>query len=344
MNSVRVGIIGAGKMGILHSCLYNKLRQSELVAICDNTPINLRLLRSILPKVQLFEDYNQMLERAQLDLVVITTPVFLHNRMANSALRTGAGVFVEKPLAINAEESQDLVNNSGKATTYVGYCRRFMGTYNKAKEIIDSGDFGSVKSFSSHMFVTQVGEQRSGWQYDAKRSGGGVVMDLGSHAVDMVNYLLGNVKEVSATTKCDLNTTVEDQAMIDFRLTSNIEGTMDVSWTKNGYRLPELLLDVEMEKGRIKVCEKNLEISSGKEGSSQMNIQKIYKQALEKGVQIDIGGQEYTREDEHLIDAIINRTDTRCNFREGAKANYIVEAVYKSMRDGGQWKSPRFDP
>jgi predicted dehydrogenase len=342
MNSVRVGIIGAGKMGILHSCLYNKLKRSELVAICDNTPINLKLLRSIIPKVQLYDDYYQMIEEAELDLVVITTPVFLHNRMSKDALKKGAGVFVEKPLALNADESQDLVNSSGKATTYVGYCRRFMGTYNKAKHLIDSGEYGAVKSFSSHMFSTQIGCLRSGWQYDAKRSGGGVVMDLGSHAVDMVNYLMGNVKEVSAISDCDINTIVEDHAKIAFRLTSDVEGTMDVSWAQIGYRLPELMLDIELEKGRIRVCEKNLEILH-QEGSSWSSVQKIYKQSLEEGVQIDIGGQEYTREDEHLIDAIIDRTDTRCNFREGAKANYIVEAVYKSMKDGGQWKSPRWD-
>ena len=87
-------------MGILHSCLYNKLRQSELVAICDNTPINLRLLKSILPKVHLYEDYNQMLESSELDLVVITTPVFLHNRMAKKALEKGSAVFVEKDALI----------------------------------------------------------------------------------------------------------------------------------------------------------------------------------------------------------------------------------------------------
>ena len=103
-------------MGILHSCLYNKLRQSELVAICDNTPINLRLLKSILPKVHLYEDYNQMLESSELDLVVITTPVFLHNRMAKKALEKGSAVFVEKPLALSADESQELVRLSKNST------------------------------------------------------------------------------------------------------------------------------------------------------------------------------------------------------------------------------------
>jgi len=343
MSSVRVGVIGAGKMGILHSCLYNKLRQSELVAICDNTPINLRLLKSILPKVHLYEDYNQMLESSELDLVVITTPVFLHNRMAKKALEKGSAVFVEKPLALSADESQELVRLSKNSTTYVGYCRRFMSTYNTAKNILDSGQYGAIKSFSSHMFITQVGEKRTGWQYDAKKSGGGVVMDLGSHAIDIVNYLVGNVKEVSATTECDLNVTVEDRANIEFRMESNIGGTMEISWAQNGYRLPELLLDIETEKGRIRVCEKNLEILRNK-GSPTEGFEKIYKQALEKGVQINIGGQEFTREDEHVIDAVSKGTDTICNFREAAKTNYIIEAAYKSMRDGGHWISPRCDP
>jgi hypothetical protein len=78
-----------------------------------------------------------------------------------------------------------------------------------------------------------------------------------------------------------------------------------------------------------------------KNGADPGNVQKIYKQALEKGVQINIGGQEFTREDEHLIDSIVNKTDTRCNFHEGAKANYIIEAAYSSMREEGKWKSPR---
>lgn len=332
MNKVKVGIIGAGKMGMLHSCLFNKLKDSELVAICDITPMNLRLIRSAFPKVARFDDYSVMIKECTLDLVVVTTPVFLHKRMAQMALEAGSAVFVEKPLALNAEECHVLETLSKDKITFVGYCRRFMATYNKAKELIDGGSLGRLVSFDSHMFVTQSSDDRSSWQFDARRSGGGVVMDLGSHGIDMVHYLLGDIVEVSATTEQDLETTVEDASDLQFVLKDGQSGRMTVSWTRPGFRLPELLLNMVFEKGRIMVCEKYLEIAEfDKDGLTR----KYYKQMLEKGVQINIAGQEYTREDEHLISAIKNGMRTRCDFSEAAKTNYVIESAYRSMRRSG---------
>jgi predicted dehydrogenase len=340
MEKVRVGVIGAGKMGVLHSCLFNKLRNSELVAICDNTPMNLKLLRSILPKVKLYEDYGKMIDEAQLDLTVVTTPVFLHKRMAQKAIEAGSSVFVEKPLALNGKECADLERLVQNKVTLVGYCRRFMGTYNLARQYIGNGPLGEVESFDSHMYVTQVSDQRTGWQFDAKRSGGGVVMDLGSHGVDMLQYLLKEVVEVSGSTEQDLETTVEDSARLKFRLASGKEGGMEVSWTKPGFRLPELMFDIAFEKGRIRVCEKFIEITDPVKGDHPITL---YKQMLEKGVQINIAGQEYTHEDEHIIESIKAHTPTRCDFAAAAKTNYIIEAAYGSMRDGSKWKPARWD-
>jgi len=328
-------------MGIMHSCLFNKLRDSELVAICDNTPMNLKLLHSILPKVKLYDDYSKLLDETQLDLTVVTTPVFLHKRMAQKALERGSSVFVEKPLALNGKECQELVGLGKDKVTLVGYCRRFMATYNLAKRYIDDGSLGQIISFNSHMFVTQVSDQRTGWQFDAKRSGGGVVMDLGSHGVDMLQYLLGDVVEVSGSTEQDLHTTVEDSAILEFRLTSGRTGNMEVSWTKPGFRLPELMFDMTFERGRIRVCEKFIEITDPSKGEKPTTL---YKQMLEKGVQINVAGQEYTHEDEHIIECIQTNSPTRCDFVAAAKTNYIIEAAYRSMIEGRTWFPARCEP
>jgi len=334
MKELRVGVIGAGKMGVLHSCLFNKIENSSLVAICDNTPMNLRLLRSILPKVALYEDFSKMIDEANLDVTVVTTPVFLHKRMAQKALGAGSSVFVEKPLALNASECRDLVKLGQGKTTLVGYCRRFMATYNLAKRYIDEGALGEVRAFDSHMFVTQVSDQRTGWQFDAKRSGGGVVMDLGSHGVDMMQYLLGEAKEVSGSTEQDLNVTVEDSAKLNFVMQSGIKGGMEVSWTRPGFRLPELMFDIAFERGRIRVCEKFIEITDPLKAEKPITK---YKQMLEKGVQINIAGQEYTHEDEHIIKCALDKTPTICDFNAAAKTNYIIEAAYDSMKQGSKW-------
>jgi len=340
MGDLRVGIIGAGKMGILHSCIFNNIENSKIAAICDNTPMNLKLIHSILPKVGLYDDYSKMIDEAKLDLVVVTTPVFLHKRMAQKAIETGSSVFVEKPLALNGKECRELEQMAKGKVTLVGYCRRFMGTYNLAKQYIDDFSLGEIKSFDSHMFVTQVSDQRTSWQFDAKRSGGGVVMDLGSHGIDMMQYLMGDVSEVSGSTEQDLKNTVEDSANLKFRLTSGKEGNMDVSWTRPGFRLPELLFDIMFEKGRIRVCEKFIEITSPMQNEKPTVL---YKQMLEKGVKINIAGQEYTHEDEHIIGCIISGSRTRCDFEASAKTNYIIEAAYRSMMENGKWSQARCD-
>lgn len=328
-------------MGIMHSCLFNKIKDSELVAICDNTPMNLKLLHSILPKVKLYDDYSKMLDESQLDLTVVTTPVFLHKRMAQKALEMGSSVFVEKPLALNAKECNELVGMVKDQITLVGYCRRFMATYNLAKKIIEDGSLGHIDRFDSHMFVTQVSDQRTGWQFDAKRSGGGVVMDLGSHGVDMLQYLLGEVGEVSASTEQDLKTSIEDSANLEFRLASGSVGSMEVSWTKPGFRLPELMFDMTFERGRVRVCEKFIEITDPSKNDKTVTL---YKQMLEKGVQINVAGQEYTHEDEHIIECILNRSPTRCDFVAAAKTNCIIETAYRSMNEGKAWFPVRCEP
>jgi predicted dehydrogenase len=318
MKNVRVGIIGAGKMGVLHSCIFNKLKHSELACICDNTPFNLKLLHSMLPKVRLYDNYEEMIDEVHPDLVVVTTPVFLHNKMAKKALDTGSSVLVEKPLALNGSQSHELQVLSKDRITLVGYCRRFMGTYELAKQYAESGSLGELRSFQSHMFVTQVSDQRTGWQFDAKRSGGGVVMDLGSHGIDMAQYLMGDIKEVAGTTEQNLNVGVEDAASLKLRLDNGLEGSMEVSWTRPGFRLPELMFEMSFENGAVRVCEKFIEITDHRNAEGSKTL---YKQMLEKGVQINVAGQEYTHEDEHIIECIHSGRPTRCDFSAAAKTN-----------------------
>ncbi|HNX48230.1 MAG TPA: Gfo/Idh/MocA family oxidoreductase [Methanomassiliicoccales archaeon] len=341
MDKVRTGIIGAGKMGILHTCLFNKIPGSSLVAICDTAPLNLRLLRSALPKATMYDDFNHMLESAELDLVVVTTPVFLHHRMAMTALKKGIAVFMEKPLALNGDQSLELAVASEKTTTCVGYCRRFMATYQMAKSMLEIEQLGKVKSFSSHMFVTQNIDESTGWQYDPKKSGGGVLMDLGSHAFDMVHYLLGDVQYVSATALATMPSGVETSTHVDLELRNGLSGSLDVSWSEPGFRLPEMMMDIRTEFGRIRVCEKYIEVIDDRETVPEKRERTIYKQHIEKGVHINIGGPEYTREDMHIIDSILKNTPTICDFTEAAKTNYVIEAGYSSIKKASDRVAPR---
>ena len=104
MDKLKVGVIGAGKMGLLHACIFNGLDQSVLSAFCEKKLLVSNVMKRIISRVKIHRDFREMLEKENLDIVVITTPVFLHKMMIESAMKHNLHIFVEKPLVMNGEE------------------------------------------------------------------------------------------------------------------------------------------------------------------------------------------------------------------------------------------------
>ncbi|MGZ4869826.1 MAG: Gfo/Idh/MocA family protein, partial [Halobacteriota archaeon] len=104
MSNLRVGVIGLGKMGLLHSGIFNQLGSSTLVAAAETDSLTNNLVRTYLPDVSVYRDYEAMFKREELDIAAITTPVFLHKPIAETAREHDCHIFVEKPLALNGDE------------------------------------------------------------------------------------------------------------------------------------------------------------------------------------------------------------------------------------------------
>lgn len=332
MDKLRIGVIGAGKMGILHSGIFNSLEKSTLCAISDNDGLMISALKSYLPKVNLYLDYKEMVEKENLDLAVITTPVYLHKPIIENLIEKDLSIFVEKPLAMNAAECKSLLRNGYRNKTLVGYCRRFMHTYNLCKKIVSNGDLGKVNYFNSHLFVSQIFKQGKGWLYSPKMSGGGVLMDLGSHAIDLFHYIFGDILTVNAFAQPIFNKDVEDYASINLYLQNKILGSLQVSWSVRNYRLPEFKIEIQLDKGAINVTEKYISIYS------ETNINSIkkgwttyYKQDLIKNIPINIAGPEYTLEDLHILDCILENRRSICDFEEASKTNLVLDKIYSSI-------------
>ena len=128
MKELKVGVIGTGKMGLLHAGIFNNLEESVLSAISEKKKIIADSFKKYLSGVNIYQNYKEMLENEDLDIVVITTPVFLHKIMIKDSMEHNLNIFVEKPLAINSNECQSILSKPYKNKTMVGYCRRFMGT------------------------------------------------------------------------------------------------------------------------------------------------------------------------------------------------------------------------
>ena len=334
MDKLKVGVIGAGKMGLLHGGIFNNLNGSILHAISEKKKIISEVIKQCVSDIMIYQDYEEMLEKEQLDIVVITTPVFLHRKMIEDAMNHDAHVFAEKPLALNGEECQSILSKSSKNKTMVGYCRRFMETYKMAKNLIENEELGRVNYFNAHLFVAQVFNQGKGWLYNPKTSGGGALIDLGSHAIDMLHYLFGDIKQVNAIGKSIYNKEVEDYVSVNLQIKGDIFGSLQVSWSIKNYRLPELYIEIHLEKGTIIATEKYVRIYSKEDTHSiKKGWNSYYKQNLTKNIPINLGGPEYTLEDSHFLDCIFNNEKTLCDFEEAAKTNFVIDKIYSSIQN-----------
>ena len=253
--------------------------------------------------------------------------------MVEDAIDHNLNIFVEKPLAISSDECRSLLNKKNKQKTLVGYCRRFIGTYNYVKKIIDEKILGNVVSFQSQLFVEQVLNKEKGWQYDPAKSGGGALMDLGSHAIDLIHYFFGEIDSASGIGKTIYSKNVEDYVSANFKLANKIVGSLQLSWSMRNYRLPELKFNIQLEDGMIIVTEKYVEIYSEVENEMiKKGWNTFYKQTLTGEVPLDIGGPEYTLEDLHLLNCIKEDKNTLCDFKEAAKTNYVIDSIYSAIK------------
>jgi len=320
-------------MGLLHAGIFNALEKSELFAISEKKKIISIFLKKYLSGVNIYQNYKEMLENEDLDIVVITTPVFLHKGMIIDAMEYNLNIFVEKPLAISGDECRMILSNKYENKTMVGYCRRFMGTYNYAKKIIENSNLGKINYFRSQLFVAQVFNQGRGWLYDPKISGGGVLMDLGSHAIDLFHYLFGDIETVHAFGESLFNKEVEDYVSANFKFKNVLQGSLELSWSVKNYRLPELKIEIHFDEGVIIVTEKYVSIYSEKEiDFIKKGWNTHYKQSLTKDIPVNLGGSEYTLEDLHLLNCILENKNTLCDFKEATKTNLVIDKIYSSIQ------------
>jgi len=200
----KVGIVGFGFMGQMHYKCWRTLEGAEVVAVCDVNPnIEEDTKRAVgnvgdteeavdFSSLRLYTDFEEMLKNAELDAVSITLPTSLHADFSIKALAAGVNVFCEKPMALNVEDCERMIaeaKRSGKVLQ-IGHCVRFWPEYAKAKQIVDSGEYGRVIAATFQRLGAAPTWSKDNWFMDEKRSGG-VALDLHIHDTDFVQYLFG---------------------------------------------------------------------------------------------------------------------------------------------------------
>lgn len=209
MKPLRIGIIGLGSEGNVHAREFIETRQARIVGVCDLDVRRAMQAGATYCADYVTHDYRQLLDRAKLDAISIATVNSSYYPIAMAALRAGLHVFCEKPLALTLAQAEDLVETAHRLDIIHGinFKHRCMESVMFVHHLIRSGKLGRIVYARAEYFqdwlvrpVTSMTEARN-WRTDPGQSGTGVLNDLGSHLVDLIHYLIGDILVSQSTSQ-----------------------------------------------------------------------------------------------------------------------------------------------
>ena len=321
-NSVRVGIVGLGKMGLLHACILKVLPNVHLVALCDKGSLIRKVSGKIFPNAFVTDDVTK-LARQNLDVVYVTTPIPSHFFIIRTiySANIANNVFSEKTLASDYEFSQQLseLAQSSQGVNMVGFMKRFGVTFRKTRTLLDEGVLGDILSFDSYAFSSDFAGVAEGRPVSGAR--GGVLGDLGSHVIDLALWYFGDLN-VGSAELFPAGRTSEDSVTFDVKGSDGLTGQFDVSWCKKDFRMPEFGFTIRGTKGIISVNDDQVRLELGEKESHSW-----FRHDLADNVGFLVGGPEYYREDAYFVECVMRHNVAEPSFRTASKVDFLIDQI-----------------
>lgn len=342
MSKINVGIIGTGSISQLHMAGYLALDDVKVVACCD---LNEQRAIEFAKKYgidHVFKDYNEMLKLDCLDAVSVCTWNNGHAPITIAALKAGKNVLCEKPPAMNVDEAKEMervAKESGKLLM-IGFVRRFGKNTKVIKDFIAKGTLGDIY-YAKTSCVRRCGNP-GGWFSDKKRSGGGPLIDLGVHMIDLARYLLGkpyavtvsgatfskigprnNVKMIDRYRPADMDDfcDVEDMAVATIRFSNGTVLNVETSFSQH-IKEEKLTLELYGTKGGA-IIEPEMEIYT-EESDYLIDLSPRFTEDE------DPFDANFKAETAHFVDCIKNNIQSINPVEDGVELMKILDAIYLS--------------
>ncbi|MEA4983721.1 MAG: Gfo/Idh/MocA family oxidoreductase [Paludibacter sp.] len=341
---IKIGIIGAGRMGITHYSIINSHPDVEIESIADPSTLILTMMSKYLP-VKTFKDYNELMEETKPDAILVCTPPNLHFPIAKKAAEKGIHVFVEKPFTTKYNEASELARlfSGTRLVNQVGYVNRFNDVFVKVKELLDAQLIGKVIRFKSEMFSCTItnSDEGSGWRA-TRESGGGAVFEMASHAIDLVNFLIGKPDKITGSSLNQIySKNVEDIASTTMLYENGVSGTLYVNWSDTSYRKPTNKMEIFGLGGRILADQHSLKIflnQPNEEFNMRQGWNTLYITDLFKPVPFYVRGNEFTRQLYHFVDCIQGKVDkNECTFADGVATLEVIEKLFNDYEQNAKF-------
>lgn len=323
--TVRVGVIGLGKMGLSHLSMINAHPDVEVVAVVDAAGYMLDVLSKYtgLPG---FGSIDAMLSGSDVDAVVVATPTRLHAPMVRSLLEAGVDVFCEKPLSLTAADSEELTRLAADRgrVTQVGYHNRFVGAFREVKRLLDLGAIGRITHLQAEAYGPVVLRGKGGtWRSD-RNEGGGALYDYAAHPLDLMTWYAGDVLGAGGTVlESVFSASTEDQVYGTLYFADGVSGQLSVDWSDESFRKMTTQLTISGTAGRIHVDRQEVQVylrdtAPEIDGYTRgWNVR--YTTELTDPVWFYLRGEEYSAQLDYFVHSVLaRRTDGLNSFASAA--------------------------
>lgn len=376
MIELGVGMIGYGFMGKMHSYSY-----ASLPFIYDPPPARIKLVgvaaasektRNLAQERAGYEfatdDYNDLLAREDIQIIDICTPNYLHKEQTIAAIKAGKHVYCDKPLGMNAQDAKEMVElaKSSNLTCQVTFHNRFSPAMIRARQMVEDGFLGDVTSFRAvylHGGYTDPNRPIS-WRMQYEKSGGGALVDLGSHVLDLVRYLSGDFLRVQANLRTLIKerpifkgsdqkvpVTVDDLAVMQLELTNGAIGTVEASRIATGVQ-DDMRIEIHGTKGALKfdLMDSNWLYAyddtkphapyGGDKGYVQIEcVQNYPSPASLPGGKCPVGWTRFHIASTYsFVSNVVNSRPGNPSFEDGWVIQKVMDAAIKSS-ESGRWEN-----
>jgi predicted dehydrogenase len=200
---IGIGLIGTGFARSAQAPAFKVCEGAELVAVCSARYDNALKTAEEFSIPHACESYEQLLSIPEVSLVVVSAPPLHHHRMTIAAIEAGKHVICEKPMALNADEAREMYERAAARPgqlAIIDHELRFNPTWRRMKELVDAGFLGDIHHIIVNISAGFRHSAQRPWNWWSQRSaGGGLLGALGSHAIDAVRWLFGEIEAVSST-------------------------------------------------------------------------------------------------------------------------------------------------
>lgn len=226
---LKIGLIGCGFMGGMHAACYAALDDVKVVAVADLRPDKAKELADK-SGAEIYENGEALIANADVDAVDICLPTYLHTHHAVLAMKAGKNVFIEKPVALNREEAQLLLDTQKEtgAQVQIGQVIRFWDEYVWLKEQIDNNTFGALRSATFKRLSSWPNWAWDNWLHQAEKSGS-VAQDMHIHDVDFMRFAFGDPLSFKTTVQRDAEGVVQ-HIFSDFVYPNNAAVSVEACW------------------------------------------------------------------------------------------------------------------